>query len=116
MDEFTYRAWDGAAYSNLATVTLNVLACNDPPTVAAGADAVVGEGSEFRQQGNWDDPDAGGAWTATVDYGDGSGAMPLVLNPGKTFELSHVYADNGTYTVTVTVTDDDGASQRIRSS
>ena len=48
-------------------------------------------------------------WTATVDYGDGSGSQALPLT-GKTFELSHVYADNGSYTVTVTVNDDDGGS------
>jgi len=31
-------------------------------------------------------------WTANVNYGDGSGVQPLVLT-GKTFSLSHVYAD-----------------------
>ncbi|MBF8266567.1 MAG: hypothetical protein HW388_75 [Dehalococcoidia bacterium] len=44
-----------------------------------------------------------------MNYGDGSGNQALSLT-GKTFNLSHVYADNGTYTVTVTVTDDDGGS------
>ena len=29
-------------------------------------------------------------------------------SPGKTFTLSHVYTDNGTYTVTAVITDDDG--------
>ena len=59
--------------------------------------------------GAFTDPGAD-TWTATVDYGDGSGAQPLPLNPDKTFNLSHFYADNGTFTVTVTVTDDDGAA------
>ena len=40
-----------------------------------------------------------------MNYGDGSGAMPLTLEPDGTFELSHEYADNGVYTVTVTIND-----------
>ncbi len=44
-----------------------------------------------------------------MDYGDGSGVQPLVLNPDKTFRLSHTYADNGSYTVQVRVLDDWGA-------
>jgi VCBS repeat-containing protein len=30
-DSFTYRAWDGTAFSNIATVTINVINVNDPP-------------------------------------------------------------------------------------
>jgi PKD repeat protein len=45
-----------------------------------------------------------------VEYGDGTGPQPLALNPDKTFALAHVYADEGSYTVTVTVTDSAGLS------
>jgi hypothetical protein len=31
--------------------------------------------------------------------------QPLTLNPDKTFSLSHLYVDNGSYTITVSVTD-----------
>ena len=79
---------------------------NVDPTVSAGADATVNEGSEFSGSGSSSDPGAD-TWTATVDYGDGSGVQALALNADKTFDLSHTYADNGTYTVTVTVEDDD---------
>ena len=41
-------------------------------------------------------------WTATVDYGDGAGAMPLAL-VGRTFTLSHAYARAGSYSVTVVI-------------
>ncbi|MFC1865001.1 PKD domain-containing protein, partial [Chloroflexota bacterium] len=57
--------------------------------------------------GFFTDPDAD-IWTATVDYGDGTGVQPLELTPDKTFSLSHTYTDDSNYTVIVTVTDDDG--------
>ena len=44
-------------------------------------------------------------WTATVDYGDGTGVNPLSLNADKTFALDHRYLDNGDFTITVRVFD-----------
>ena len=35
-------------------------------------------------------------------------AQPLALNPDKTFALSHIYADNGSYTVSITVSNPAG--------
>ncbi len=64
------------------------------------------EGSVVSIQGSFTDPGAD-TWTATVDYGDGTGVQPLALT-GKTFSMSHAFPNNGTYTVTVTVMDDDG--------
>ena len=55
---------------------------------------------------SFNDPGAD-EWTATVDYGDGSGPQPLILE-GNFANLSHVYAEPGEYTITVTVTDDEG--------
>lgn len=78
---------------------------NVAPVVNAGSDATRDEGSLFSQSGSFTDPGAD-SWTATVNYGDGSGTQPLTL-VGKTFQLSHTYVDNGNYTVTVQVTDDD---------
>ncbi|MFC1603775.1 PKD domain-containing protein [Planctomycetota bacterium] len=86
-----------------------VLAENIPPEVDVGPDATVDEGEAFIRTGSFDDPDPSDSWTATVDYGDGSGAQPLALNPDKTFVLSHAYADNDPYIVTVIVTDYDDA-------
>jgi len=80
---------------------------NQPPVVnPIGDDVTIDEGSTFTSSGSFTDP-GDDSWTATVDYGDGTEVQPLTLNPDKTFTLNHLYADNGTYTATVTVTDDD---------
>ena len=47
--------------------------------------------------------------TATVDYDDGSGPQPLTITAGS-FALDHTFADNGTYNVVITATDDESAS------
>lgn len=74
--------------------------------VEAGNDATINEGGAFTSSGSFADPGSH-TWTAMVDYGDGSGVQTLALSPDKTFALSRVYADNGVYTVTVTVTESD---------
>ena len=70
-------------------------------------DATIPKGTTFSGSGSFADPGAD-TWTATVNYGDGSGDQPLALNPDKAFSLGHVYDASGTFTVTVTVADDDG--------
>jgi hypothetical protein len=82
---------------------------NQPPQVNAFQSATINEGATYSASGSFTDTDSA-SWSATVNYGDGTGAQPLSLNPDKTFSLSHLYKDNGTYTVTVTVTDNQGAS------
>ena len=47
-------------------------------------------------------------WTATVDYGDGAGAVNIAVNPDQSLSLNHDYSDRGVYSVTLTVNDGDG--------
>lgn len=101
----TVDVFDGTAHGqDTVTVTVN----NVLPVVSAGPDAIIDEGDTFSYTlGSFVDPGAD-TWSATVNYGDGSGTGALALS-GKTFSLSHTYADNGVYAVTVTVYDDDGS-------
>jgi PKD repeat protein len=59
--------------------------------------------------GSFTDPDANETYSATVNYGDGTGTQPLAL-VGHTFALQHTYLTVDTYTVSVTVSDGRGGS------
>ncbi|HTK75865.1 MAG TPA: lamin tail domain-containing protein, partial [Gemmataceae bacterium] len=54
---------------------------NTPPTVAAFPGATINEAGQYTANGTFSDPDPDPAdsWTATVDYGDGTGPQPLTL-------------------------------------
>ena len=96
----------GTTYALIATGPK----CNLAPEVHAGSDASISEGATFAGAGFFIDPGVD-VWTGTVDYGDGLGVKGLTLNAAdKTFALSNIYADNGTLTVTVTVTDNYGSA------
>jgi len=100
----TVTAVDGGL-TNSATTTATI--ANVAPVVSAIAGASLHEGETYTADGSFTDPGAD-TWTATVNYGDGSGEQALALS-GKTFQLSHVYPTGqpGPFTVTVTVRDDD---------
>lgn len=99
----------GDAYiTNLLVTNYVPNAAHQPPAVSPLSGATVTEGASYSESGSFTDPGAS-SWTATVDYGDGSGVQPLALS-GMTFTLSHVYASPGAYTVTVAVIDDQSAT------
>jgi subtilisin family serine protease len=95
-----------------ASHSFQVNVANVAPAVEAGPAAVARRGAAFSGSGSFVDPGSD-SWTATVDYGDGSGLQALAL-AGKTFALSHTYADIGDYTVTVTVSDGKDTSSDTR--
>jgi len=97
---------DGGA--DAATMNVEVFA-NVPPIVDVGEDETIDEGGSLLQADSFTDPDVGDLWSATVDYGDGASPRTLALD-GQTFQLEHVYVEDGTYEVTVTVTDSEGES------
>jgi len=83
---------------------------NESLTVSSPSNATLDEGGTYAASGSYLDTTAGASsWTASVDYGDGSGLQALALS-GSNFNLSHVYGDNGKHYVIVTVEDDQGQS------
>jgi hypothetical protein len=92
-----------------------VRARNVPPTVDAGPDLVVDEGQEVEFVASFTDPEWPDIHRAVFDFGDDS--LPVEVNVSETnnppqaqgtAHAKHVYCDNGEYTVTVKVRDDDG--------
>ena len=98
----TVAVTDSSAVTVADTAQVTVTA-NVAPVVNAGPDGPAVTGVAWHSSGTFTDelPDAA---TATVDYGDGAGPVPLALVEG-TFTLSHVYTTAGAKTVTVKVTD-----------
>ncbi len=86
------------------TVTTTATVSNVAPVVAAitGASGLL-PGETYTAAGSFADPGTD-VWTATVNYGDGTGTVSLGL-AGQTFALSHFYTAPGTFTVTVSVND-----------
>lgn len=95
----------GLADTTTSTATVN----NVAPAVLAFSGASLVAGETYESNGSFTDPGAD-SWTATVNYGDGSGVSALSLNADKTFALSHRYDAAGTYTVTVVINDDDAGT------
>ncbi|HEY0026097.1 MAG TPA: S8 family serine peptidase [Longimicrobium sp.] len=90
------------------TTTTTAVIANIAPNVSGIAGATLLPGERYTAAGSFSDADPD-SWTATVDYGDGTGSQGLALS-GKSFSLSHVYTAAGTHTVLVTVADDDGGA------
>ena len=96
--------------SNSASGTSTVTVLNVAPTVSAvdpGEPTTSDEGSLWAASGSFTDP-GDDAWLVTVDYGDGSVSQTSTPIAAGTIPLSHTYADNDLYTVTVSVDDGDG--------
>jgi hypothetical protein len=102
----------GLTDDDTTTVTVN----NVAPSVTLGSDSPNDENAVTTVSGIISDPGWLDPLTATIDWGDGGGAVPLGgtyegVRPDATlsFNATHVYGDNGTFVVTVCARDDDSA-------
>lgn len=86
-------------------VTVN----NVAPTLTLGSDVTINEGEMFTSSGSFSDPGVD-TWTITVDYDDGSLPVEIAFDDTMSFDLDHIYQNNGVFTVSVTVDDGDGGS------
>lgn len=90
------------------TKTSTAVIANIAPAIARFAGATLLQGETYTATGSFADADPD-IWTATVNYGDGSGVQTLALS-GKSFALRHQYRVAGSHTVRVVVSDDDNGS------
>ncbi|MCC5578861.1 DUF11 domain-containing protein [Microtetraspora sp. AC03309] len=98
--------WDDkhpTAVSALIDYVIEEAMPNAAPQVSAGPDAQVSVGEKLQRTVTFTDPDST-SWSATVDYGDGTGVRPVAVS-GQSIALEHQWAAAGSYTVTVKVND-----------
>ncbi|MBI9085378.1 MAG: tandem-95 repeat protein [Desulfobacterales bacterium] len=106
-DTFTYKASDGSLDSQVATVTINIAAVNDPPTIDGTPAASVDQDQSYAFTPGAADPDSGDSFTFSIsgkpawaDFNSSSGT--LSGTPGN--------ADVGTYSgIAISVADASGA-------
>ena len=91
---------DGAATTSELAVTVN----NLPPTIEIAPTIIGNEGEAITFNPTLSDP-GDDTLTVTLDFGDGSEPETIT---SEEFPVTHTYTDNGNYTATITVSDEDG--------
>ena len=118
-DTFTYRANDGTANSNTATVTINIIAKNKTPSFTKGNDLTVDEDSGAQTVVNWAtniSPGGADEQSQTLHFVIDSNNNPGLFAAGPVISalgtLTYTPASNasGLATITITLHDDGGTA------
>ena len=96
------RVTDSQNRTSTATATINIT--NVAPTLSIGGANSVNEGSTYTLTLSSSDPGTDTITSWTIQWGDGT-TQVVAGNPSS---VTKVYADNGSYTITATATDEDG--------
>jgi PKD repeat protein len=106
------EVYDGALSS---TATADVTVINAPPEISSFPETSSDEGTSLLYSFSFSDPGILDTHTAVIDWGDGNVESVTVTESGGsgTFSASHSYSDNGDYSGTVTVTDNNGDSHSV---
>jgi hypothetical protein len=118
-DSFSFKANDGSADSNTATISITVFGVNDAPSFVKGADQTVAEGSGPQAVPNW----ATNISAGPANESGQSKMFVLTSNNNALFASQPTISPNGTLiytpapdtsgpaTVTVVLKDDGGTAQ-----
>lgn len=122
---YSLRFADAGAFCERKTATANTfsgcnlcldLAISEAPITAAGTSSSAIEGGSFTTTvASFSDPDPAATaaeYAAAIDWGDGSTGPGTLAGSAARFSVSgaHTYAEEGTWAVTVTITDTDNPS------
>ncbi|HJQ29747.1 MAG TPA: PKD domain-containing protein, partial [Rubrobacter sp.] len=109
--EIQVRDDDGALDADGQRVVI-VNVANVAPVLAQADDQNSNEGqNKLFDLGSFTDPGDDGLWSITVDWGDGTTDTQFdAASPGALPQKPHAYANDGNYTVTLTVVEDGGAA------
>lgn len=118
---WSFETIDGPDQSQTVTITaedddgginqtvFDLTVRNVPPTVSATGDE-INESESATVTGTFSDPGTVDTHTAEIDWGDGTVEAIEVDQTNRSLTASHVYGDDGNYSVNVTVMDDDGGA------
>ncbi|MEJ2745565.1 MAG: Ig-like domain-containing protein, partial [bacterium] len=105
-ETITFTATDPGLLSDSDAAAFTVTAVNDAPTVSGMSATNTYEGVATSLSATIGDVEDS-TLDVTVDWGDGTAVESFFDQPVGSFTKTHVYADDDTYTVTITVADDE---------
>ena len=97
------RVTDGSGHSTTDTATINIL--NVPPALIISGPASASPGSPYTLSLSSSDPASDTIASWLINWGDGN-QQTVAGNPSS---VTHTYMASGSYTITASATDEDGA-------